>query len=174
MIAPALPDFDPRTREAETWAPEEFAAHIGEEIGVSGWIEVTQEAVNAFAVATHDLNFVHVNPERAAAETPLGGSIAHGFFTLSLLSQFGYQVMPKVAGSALGLNYGVDGCRMISPVPVGARVRGRLTLAEAKADGRGGFRVSYDVTVEIEGREIATGARPALVARWTTYAALDA
>ncbi|MGG7564631.1 MaoC family dehydratase [Rhodovulum sp. DZ06] len=167
-------DYDPRARDVPAWAPEEFGAHIGEEIGVSDWIEVTQEAVDAFAVSTHDVNFVHVNPERTRAETPLPGTIAHGFYTLSLLSQFGYQVMPAVKGATLGLNYGVDAVRMITPVPVGSRVRGRLALATAERRGETGFVVGYDVIVEIEGQEVANGGRPALKARWLTHASLGA
>ena len=165
-------DYDPRARDVPAWTPEEFAARIGAEIGVSDWIEVTQAKVDAFAQATHDVNFVHVNPERTRAETPLQGTIAHGFFTLSLLSQFGYQTMPKVTGATLGLNYGVEGCRMITPVPVGARVRGRLTLAQAEKRGETGFVVGFDVIVEIEGQEVANGGRPALKARWLTHASL--
>ena len=172
-IAPGgFEDYDPLTREAETWTPDEIIARIGEEIGVSDWIEVTQQKVDAFAVATHDVNFVHVNPARAKAETPMQGTIAHGFYTLSLISQFGYQLMPKVAGSTLGLNYGVDGVRFIEPVPVGARVRRRLTLAEAARKGANGFMVGYDVVVEIEGQTLAEGGKPALKARWLTYATL--
>ncbi len=172
MAPGGFEDYDPIARDVPAWTPAEYAARVGEEVGVSEWIEVTQKAVDAFAVATHDVNFVHVNPERARAEAGLPGSIAHGFFTLSLLSQFGYQVMPKVAGSVLGLNYGVEGCRMISPVPVGSRVRGRLTLAQAERRGASGFVVGYDVIVEIEGQEVANGGRPALKARWLTHATL--
>lgn len=165
-------DYDPLDRGAAEWTPEEFAAHVGEEIGTTEWIEVTQAAVDAFAQATFDVNYVHVNPERARAQAGLPGTIAHGFYTLSLLSQFGYQVMPAVKGSVLGLNYGVDGVRMITPVPVGARVRGRLTLAAADRRGASGFVVQYDVIVEIEGQEVAAGGRPALKARWLTHQTL--
>jgi acyl dehydratase len=167
--AAGLDDYDPAARPTPAWTPAEFDAQIGREIGVSEWIEITQAQVDAFAVATHDLNFIHVNPERTAAETPLPGTIAHGFLTLSLVSQFGYQVMPKVAGAIGGLNYGVDKARFTAPVPVGSRVRGRLTLADVQKRGETGLVIAYDVVVEIEGRD-----RPALTARWLTHATLGA
>ncbi|MFT6772344.1 MAG: acyl dehydratase [Paracoccaceae bacterium] len=166
ITASGLEDYDPAARPVPVWTPAEYAERIGEEVGVSTWIEITQARVDAFAVATEDLNYIHVNPERTRAETPLPGTIAHGFLTLSLVSQFGYQVMPMVAGAIGGLNYGIDRARFASPVPVGSRVRGRLMLAEVTPRGAG-LVIAYDVTVEIEGQD-----RPALIARWLTHATL--
>ena len=165
-----LEDYDPLDRPTPAWTPEEFIAAQGREIGVTPWHAVTQEKIDAFAVATEDLNFVHVNPERAK-ERGLPGPIAHGFFTLSLLSAFAYEVTPTVRGAVMGLNYGLDRARFITPVPVGSRVRGRLTLAEATRR-ENTLVTAWDVAVEIEGAEIAAGGRPALVARWLTHATL--
>ena len=166
-----LEDFDPIARPAEIWTVERYQEAVGTEIGVSSWIDVTQEKIDAFAVCTHDLNVVHVNPD-GARERGLDGPIAHGFWTLSLLSAFAYELSPKPAGQVMGLNYGLDKVRFLTPVPVGGRVRGRLTLAEARRSGST-LVITYDVSVEIEGREIAQGGKPALAARWLTHAALE-
>ena len=167
----AIEDFDPRSRDVPVWSVEEFQRRMGEEIGVSSWYEITQERVDAFAVATDDRNFIHVNPERTRREAGLRGTIAHGFLTLSMLSAMGYEVAPRVEGATLGLNYGVDKARFLTPVPVGARIRGRIALADI-ARKPGAVIVTYDATVEIEGAQIADGGRPAMIARWLTHATL--
>ena len=172
LTASGLEDYAPAARPVAAWTPEDLIARVGQAIGVSDWIAITQDQVDAFAVATHDLNYIHVNPERTKADTPLPGTIAHGFLTLSLLSQMGYQVMPSVKGATGGLNYGVDKARFTAPVPVGSRVRGHLTLADVQRRGTTGLVIAYDVVVEIEGQEVATGGRPALTARWLTHATL--
>jgi acyl dehydratase len=165
-------DYDPRARtDVPHWDLADYKAHLGEEIGVSDWYEVTQKDVDAFAVATEDRNFIHVNPERAKTEGGLDGTIAHGFFTLSLLANFAYQVTPMTRGAIMGYNYGVDRVRFIAPVPVGSRVRGRYTLADVQ-EKDGGLVTAYDVVVEIEGREVASGGKPALVATTRGYAVL--
>lgn len=165
--------FDPETRDVPAWDAAVFEAHVGQEIGVSRWIEIDQRMVDGFAVATQDCNWVHVDPDRAAGSS-LGGPIAHGFLTLSLLAQIGYQITPKVAGAAMVLNYGIDRCRMIAPVPVGARLRGRARLHAVRRHGDAGLRLAYDMTVELEGQEVAAGGRPALTALWLLYARLEA
>ena len=139
----------------------ELRAAVGEEIGVSRWITVDQARINAFADATEDRQFIHVDPERAAAEAPFGGAIAHGFLTLSLLSAMSYEAGPSLKGAAMGVNYGFDKIRFLSPVPAGARIRGRFRLAELREDRAGEVTFRQEVTVEIEG-----GAKPALVADW--------
>ncbi|SRR5579883_1328049 len=141
----------------------EFKAMAGQEIGVSQWIEVTQAKINAFADVTGDQQFIHVDPERASRETPFGGAIAHGFLTLSLLSAMGMDVLPRVKGITMSVNYGFDKLRFLSPVPAGSRVRGRFRLLEAEERAAGELTLKYKVEVEIEGAEKA-----ALAAEWLT------
>ncbi|TYO90126.1 MaoC family dehydratase [Oceanicella actignis] len=166
-----IQDFDPRERPAPVWTVEQLMAAQGKEIGVSSWIEITQERVNMFAVATDDRNFIHVNPERTRREAGLRGTIAHGFLTLSLLSAMSYEVTPRIEGATLGLNYGVDKARFLTPVPVGARVRGRISLAEVTRKP-GALIIAWDAVVEIEGAEVAAGGRPAMIARWLSHITL--
>ncbi|MAS42913.1 MAG: nodulation protein NodN [Rhodobacteraceae bacterium] len=163
-------DYDPRERDVPEWTIDEFQSHVGQEIGVSPWYDVTQKDVDAFAVATDDRNFIHVNPARAK-ESGLPGTIAHGFFTLSLLAGFSYKTTPKLKGAVMGYNYGVDKARFVAQVPVGSRVRGRYTLADVQVK-EGAVVTAYDVKVEIEGQELANGGKPALVATSRGYAVM--
>lgn len=133
---------------------------VGEEIGVSGWIEVDQARIDAFAEITEDRQFIHVDPEAARA-TPFGGTIAHGFLTLSLLSAMSYDAVPPLEGVAMGVNYGFDKLRFLAPVRAGSRVRGRFRLLSAEDRGGGRWLLKQEVTVEIEGAE-----KPALIAEW--------
>lgn len=141
---------------------------IGKEIGVSDWITVTQKVIDSFADATDDHQFIHTDPARAATETPFGGTIAHGFLSLSLLSAMNYNCVPRVREQTMGINYGFDKVRFMTPVKSGARVRGRFTMAEARFRGAGMIMVTYDVTVEIEGER-----KPALTANWLTIIQFD-
>ncbi len=141
----------------------DIKAMVGRNIGVSQWIEVTQEKINAFADITGDWQWIHIDPERAKRETPFGGSIAHGFLTLSLLSAMGQDVVPRVAGIAMGVNYGFDKLRFLSPVAAGSRVRGHFTLLEADERIPGELTMKFKVDVEIDG-----GQKPALSAEWIT------
>ncbi|OOO18123.1 Nodulation protein N [Agrobacterium salinitolerans] len=136
---------------------------VGTEMGVSDWITVDQTMINAFGKATLDEQFIHMDPERARAESPFGGTIAHGFLTLSLLSALNYDALPRIREQTMGINYGFDTVRFVTPVKSGARVRGRFTLAEARFRGAAMLMTTYDVTVEIENEK-----KPALTARWTT------
>lgn len=143
----------------------ELHALIGQEVGVSKWIEIDQARINAFADATEDWQFIHVDPE-AAKQTPFGGTIAHGFLTLSLMSAMTYDAVPPLDGVAMGVNYGFDKLRFIAPVPAGSKVRGRFKLlsAEDKGPAPGGvvrWLIKHEVTVEIEGSD-----KPALIAEW--------
>ncbi|MFS8049962.1 MaoC family dehydratase [Rhizobium sp. BR 314] len=140
----------------------------GTEIGVSDWITVDQTMIDTFADATLDHQFIHVDPERAKAETPYGGTIAHGFLTLSLLSAMNYSGLPKIREQTLGINYGFEKIRFISPVKCGTRVRGRFQLAETRLRGASMLMLTYDVTVEIENERKA-----ALTATWTTISQFD-
>ena len=136
--------------------PDELKAKVGEELGVSDWHEVTQERVNAFADATEDHQFIHVDVEKAK-ETPFGGTIAHGLYTLSLGPKFSY-AMFSLEGFAFGLNYGYEKIRFPAPVPVGSRVRMRATLSNV-TDVAGGLQITITQTFEVEG-----GEKPACVA----------
>ena len=133
---------------------------IGEEIGVSRWIEIDQARIDAFADITEDRQFIHVDPEAAKA-TPFGGTIAHGFLTLSLLSAMSYDAVPPLEGVAMGVNYGFDKLRFLAPVMSGSRVRGRFRLLSAEDKGGGRWLLKQEVTVEIDGAE-----KPALIAEW--------
>src|SRR3569833_3932024 len=133
----------------------------GKEIGVSSWHLVDQNRINLYADVIEDHQFIHVNPERAKKETAFGTTIAHGFLTMSLLSIMSYEVMPVIAGTTMGVNYGFDKLRFISPVRSGKRVRGHIVLAEAKLRKPNELQSRTNVTVEIEGED-----KPALVADW--------
>jgi acyl dehydratase len=139
---------------------EALRALVGQEFGVGGWLEITQQRVDAFAEATGDFQFLHVDPARAA-QTPFGGAIAHGFLTLSLLAflrleleqaRFGFE--PKMT-----VNYGLNRVRFISPVRVGRRIRLRSKLLEVKDVEPNVYQLTFLQTVELEGAE-----RPAMVA----------
>ena len=147
-------------------AIDQLVANVGNEVGVSPWRVVTQQMIDMYADAVDDHQFIHVDPERAAA-TPFGGTIAHGFLTLSLLSAFSYEAVPPLADVEMGVNYGFDKVRFVTPVKTGARVRARFVLADVNVRPSGWVQVATDVTVEIEG-----SVKPALTARWLTLAVL--
>ena len=133
---------------------------IGQEVGVSRWIEVSQARIDAFADCTEDHQFIHVDPEAARA-TPFGGTIAHGFLTLSLASAMSYDAVRPLDGVVMGVNYGFDKLRFLAPVPAGSRIRGRFKLLAADDKGQGRWLLKHELTVEIEG-----GDKPALIAEW--------
>ncbi|MCL4801020.1 MAG: MaoC family dehydratase [Burkholderiales bacterium] len=138
---------------------EQLRARVGSEIAVSDWLEVTQARIDEFAEATGDRQWIHVDPERAARESPYGRTVAHGFLTLSLLAHL-YQETVTVTGLRMGINYGFNRVRFTGPVPSGARIRARFRLA-ALEDIPNGVQMTWDVKVECEGAE-----RPVLVAEW--------
>ena len=133
--------------------------YLGREVAVSDWFEVTQERINQFAEATEDCQWIHTDPERAARESPFKATIAHGFLTLSLLSQLAKRAM-SVSGVRMSINYGLNRVRFVSPVPAGSRIRGRFTLS-ALEETSGGVQATWSVTVEREG-----GTKPCCVAEW--------
>ncbi|HEX8582976.1 MAG TPA: MaoC family dehydratase [Allosphingosinicella sp.] len=139
---------------------DEIAAKVGTEIGVSGWLTVDQAAIDAFAEVTQDHQFIHVDQE-AAAKTPFGGTVAHGFLTLSLLSRMAADVMLVPDSLKMAVNYGFERVRFIVPVRSGKRVRGRFVLASAQEKRPGQWQFVHNVTVEIEGED-----KPALTADW--------
>lgn len=147
---------------------DELRQAVGSEIGLSQWRVVCQDMINRFADATDDHQFIHVDPERAKAETPFGGTIAHGFLTVSLLSTLAFEALPGLVGATMGINYGFDKLRFLTPVKAGARVRARFTLANADIRKSGRVLCTYEVALEIEGN-----LSPALKATWLTLAMVD-
>lgn len=133
---------------------------VGREVGLSRWFEIDQKRIDAFADATEDWQFIHVDPEAAKA-TPFGATIAHGFLTLSMLSAMAYDALPKVSGVAMGVNYGFDKVRFVAPVRAGRRIRGRFRLEALTPRSGREWQSRKAVTVEIEGED-----KPALVAEW--------
>lgn len=136
---------------------DELAERVGEETGVSDWLEIDQDRINTFADATMDHQFIHVDPG-AAAQTPFGSTIAHGFLTLSLTTPMMMEAMVAPDRMVMAINYGTDKLRFIEPVKVGSRIRARTRLLDVAAKGPGRWLLKNEVTVEIEGVE-----RPALV-----------
>lgn len=139
---------------------EEIQRKIGQPIGVSEWITVGQDRIEQFADATDDHQFIHVD-EKLAAQTPFGGTIAHGFLSLSLLSRMAADVMMIPDTAKMAVNYGLDRVRFLAPVKSGKRVRGHFTLTAANEKTPGQLLLKHNVTVEIEGEE-----KPALTAEW--------
>jgi acyl dehydratase len=146
-------------RKHEPISLDGLRSRVGQEIGISSWHEVTQEMIDRFADVTGDHQFIHVDPKRAKAETPYGGTIAHGFLTLSLLPMFRHDALPPLANQAIGINYGLDRVRFLAPVKSGSRVRGRFTLKDITMRSEKEALFRYEVTIEIEGN-----GKPALVA----------
>ncbi|MFK7762251.1 MAG: MaoC family dehydratase [Roseobacter sp.] len=132
---------------------------LGEHLGTSDWIELSQTRIDAFADLTEDWQPIHLDAQAGRA-AGMGGTVAHGFLTLSMLSAMSYQVLPKMEGETASLNYGFDRIRFISPVPGDARIRGHFALADAQPRGSG-WMLRFDVHVEVEGQE-----KPALTADW--------
>ena len=129
----------------------DLADCVGQEIAVSDWTPIAQSQVNQFADATHDHQWIHVDPEKAAAG-PFGGPIAHGFLTLSMLPYF-FESSFEVKGTRMGVNYGLNKVRFTSPVPVGSRLRARMNLVAAVPVDNGGMQLTWGVTVEREGAD---------------------
>ena len=140
---------------------EDIADFLGKEVGLTDWIEINQTQINKFADATGDHQYIHVDEGRAA-ETPFGATIAHGFLTLSLLSKLSsMNGGVKLKNSVMGINYGLDKVRFVSPVKVNSRVRARFELVSAEEKKPKHYLLKHNVTVEIEGVE-----KPALIAEW--------
>ncbi len=142
---------------------EEFLSMVGKEVGVSDWLLIDQDMVNKFAEATGDHQFIHVDEEKAKL-TPFGGTIAHGFLSLSLLPVVSAKAdLPRLDGVKMGVNYGGNKTRFLSPVRVGSRVRGRFKMLELEEKRPGQWQQTLEYTLEIEGAE-----KPALIAEWIT------
>ena len=141
-------------------AISELQGLVGTEIGTSEWVTVDQGRINVFADVTEDHQFIHIN-EEMAKKTPFGGTIAHGFLTLSLLSKFSEGSGLVIEGVQMGVNYGFEKVRFLAPVPSGSKVRGKFVLKNAIEKKPGQHLLTYEVTVEIEGAD-----KPALIADW--------
>ena len=139
---------------------DEIRARVGGEVGVSSWLTIGQDRIDTFADATEDHQFIHVDPE-AAAKTPFGGTIAHGFLSLSLLSRMGAEAMLIPEGLKMAVNYGLDRVRFLAPVRSGKRVRGRFILDSVEEKAPGQWLMRHNITVEIDGEQ-----KPALTAQW--------
>ncbi len=133
---------------------------VGKEVAVTDWLTVTQQRIDDFAKASDDYQWIHVDPERAA-KSPFGSTIAHGFLTMSLLSRFIYEAT-EIKSVRMGINYGMNRLRFVSPVKVNAEIRARFTLASVE-DLKDGVQMIWNVVVEIKGSE-----KPALIAEWVT------
>ena len=141
-------------------ALDDIRSRIGQEIGVSGWLEMTQQRIDEFADSTEDRQFIHIDPE-AAVRTPFGTTIAHGFLSLSMLSRMAADAMLVPDSMKMAVNYGLDRVRFIAPVKSGKRIRGRFRLDSIEEKAPGQLLLRHTVTVEIEGEE-----KPALTAEW--------
>ena len=139
---------------------DDIRSRIGEEVGVSSWIEIDQQRIDTFADATEDHQFIHIDAQAAAA-AGLGGTIAHGFLSLSLLSRMAADASLMPDGLKMALNYGLDRVHFLAPVRSGKRIRGRFTLDSIEEKAPGQWLLRHTVTVEIEGEE-----KPALSAQW--------
>ncbi|MDB5779082.1 MAG: MaoC-like dehydratase [Polaromonas sp.] len=142
----------------------DLAACVGQEVAVSDWVTITQQQVNLFAEATGDHQWIHVDPEKAAAG-PFGGTIAHGYLTLSLLPRF-FESAMDIIDCRMGVNYGLNKVRFMAPVPVGSRLRARMKLLSAESIEGSGLQMAWDVTVEREGAAKPVCVAEALVRRY--------
>ena len=141
---------------------EQADALVGSKVGESDWVRIDQERIDAFAAVTEDHQFIHTNPE-AARMTPFGGTVAHGFLTLSLLSKFAESATLTLSNIKMGVNYGFDKVRFVTPVPAGSKVRGHFELKSVEDKKPGQTQFVYAVVVEIDGKGTDS---PALVADW--------
>jgi acyl dehydratase len=141
--------------------PQEVKAQVGQTVGTSEWVEMSQERINQFAEATGDHQFIHLDVEKAKL-TPFGGTIAHGFLTLSMIPYLSANSdLPKVDGVKMGVNYGGNKTRFISPVRSGKRIRGHWKLIELEEKRPGQWQQTHEITIEIEGED-----KPALITEW--------
>lgn len=142
--------------------PAQVADYVGKQTGSSEWIELSQDRINQFADCTEDHQFIHID-EEAAAKTPFGGTVAHGFLTLSMLAKLAEGSSLVLEGIQMGVNYGFEKIRFLQPVRAGKKIRAHFTLQSAEEKNPGQWLLAYDISVEIEGEE-----KPALIAQWLT------
>ncbi|MBU3002013.1 MaoC family dehydratase [Paraglaciecola arctica] len=147
---------------AVTTQAQNLIDYVGKSTGVSQWFTITQDQIDSFADATHDHQFIHIDPIKAK-ETPFGSTIAHGFLSLSLLSAIAYDAGLHIENAVMGLNYGFDKIRFLQPVKVNSKIRGHMVLANVLEKRPGQFLLTWDITVEIDSED-----KPALTAQWLT------
>ena len=144
-------------------SPQDIAAKVGGPLGTSEWVEISQQRIDQFAEATGDHQFIHVDPEKAKM-TPFGGTIAHGFLTLSMIPYLSAKSdIPRPEGVKMGVNYGGNKTRFINPVRSGKRIRGHWKLLEMAEKRAGQWQQTVEITIEIEGED-----KPALICEWIT------
>lgn len=143
-----------------TYSVETLAGMTGQCLGTSRWFAITQPMIDAFADTTEDRQFIHIDPTRAA-DTPFGGTVAHGFLTLAMLSTMAYDAQPEIDGQKMSVNYGFNRLRFVSPVRAGANIRAHFTLSDVEIRNPAEIGLTWQVEMEIEGQE-----KPALVAEW--------
>lgn len=148
----------------KAWSIDEYQARVGDKVGVSKWFAIDQQRIDQFAVVTEDDQFIHVDPERARV-SEFGGTIAHGFLSLSLISAMAFSAAPPLAGQRAAINYGFNGVRFLSPVRSGSRIRGHFVLKDIASRGANRWRKTFAVEVEIEGEP-----KPALTCEWVMLA----
>ena len=146
----------------KTLSMKGFEDRIGKEIGTSRWYTIDQSRIDAFADVTEDHQFIHIDPEKAA-ETPFGQTVAHGFLTLSMLSAMSYDAIPRIERLKMGVNYGFNKIRFVTPVAAGVKVRAHFTLQSSTVEKPGELTNIVDLSIEIEGSN-----RPAIVAEWVS------
>jgi len=145
---------------------EDLAGYVGKETGVSDWFKIDQDRINQFADVTLDHQFIHVDPV-AAAKTPFGTTIAHGFLTLSMMAHLASGSMLSVEGAVMGINYGCDKVRFLSPVKVNGEIRARVKLVDVTEKGGGRLLLKSEITMEIKDEK-----HPAMIAEWLTMVVL--
>ena len=151
----------------QTVTREALLTSAGETLPVTDWFTITQSQIDNFADCTHDHQFIHVDAEKAA-RTPFGSTIAHGFLSLSMLSYFAQSFGLQAEGAVMGINYGLNKVRFISPVKVDSRIRCHASVAEVSQPNPQQIFVTYDITIELEGCD-----KPALIAQWIGVQVID-
>lgn len=152
----------------KTLSFEDYEKRVGTSLGSSDWITVDQSMIDGFCDVTGDYQFIHNDPERAKSETPFGGAVAHGFLTLSLVTQMYKDTTPALLGHELVINYGLNRVRFLTPVPSGARIRGHIELGKFEQRKAGQILTENKIEIEIEGN-----ARPAMLGTWVTLLVAD-
>ena len=150
-----------------TMQAKDLTDYVGKKTGVSRWFTITQAQIDTFADATHDHQFIHIDPVKAK-QTPFGSTIAHGFLSLSLLSAVAYDAGINIENTLMGLNYGFDKIRFLQPVNVNSKIRGHMLLVNVFEKRPGQFLLSWDVTIEIDSSD-----KPALTAQWLTMTIIN-
>lgn len=151
-----------------TLSKTDFLNSVGTVYGPGEWFKVDQERINKFAEATDDFQFIHVDPERAAKETPFGTTIAHGFLTLSLLAGLVPKIQPKIENVRMGINYGIDKLRFLQPVKVDSEIRASAKILSIDEKRPGQYLTKTEVTIEIKGED-----KPALIVEWLGMSFVD-